>query len=49
VVAYLRQAGGILEEDDFADYSAHSTPLRAGYRGLSLRGPAWSFDHTPEH
>jgi gamma-glutamyltranspeptidase / glutathione hydrolase len=47
VVAYLRQAGGILEEDDFAEYSARAgAPLHAGYRGFELyEGPAWSFDH----
>ena len=42
VVAYLRQAGGILEEDDFAEYSAREgTPLHAGYLS-ALMSAGWT-------
>jgi len=47
IVAYLKQEGGLLEEDDFASYSARIGPaLHSSYRGYELyEGPEWSFDH----
>lgn len=47
IVAYLKQEGGLLEEDDFATYSARiGSALHSSYRGYELyEGPAWSFDH----
>jgi gamma-glutamyltranspeptidase/glutathione hydrolase len=47
VVAYLKQHGGLLDEDDFTAYAAREGPaLHASYRGYELyEGPQWSFDH----
>lgn len=47
VVEFLKQDGGLLEEDDFAEYSARSGPaLHSSYRGYELyESPEWSFDH----
>jgi gamma-glutamyltranspeptidase/glutathione hydrolase len=47
VVAFLKANGGLLEEQDFAEYSAREGPaLHANYRGYDIyEGPQWSFDH----
>jgi gamma-glutamyltranspeptidase / glutathione hydrolase len=47
IVTYLKEKGGLLEEEDFALYSARQgVPLHASYRGYELyEGPPWSFDH----
>lgn len=47
IVAYLKQEGGLLEEDDFAAYSARTgAALHSNYRGYELyESPEWSFDH----
>jgi gamma-glutamyltranspeptidase/glutathione hydrolase len=47
VVAEVKRHGGLLEEDDFAGYSARVGPaLQSTFRGYEVyEGPAWSFDH----